>query len=218
MIHDFIPQADRAFLDWATILVSYVVPRGTNFNIPAAELTPIQAKLLAYTTAFEAAQQLNRGKLDVMRKNETRKTLKAALRLFVKEYLAYNHAVSDLDRENMGLPLHNTHAHTRLITTIPELEFDVSILRQVTVYFRDTGSHKRSKPARVHGIEICWAVLDHAPASVKALSSSVFATANPYTFAFDESDRGKTLYLCARWENSATVTGPFGEIVKTIIP
>jgi hypothetical protein len=47
----------------------------------------------------------------------------------VKAYLANNPAVSDADRENMGLPLHDTtRTPTLLPSTIPELELDMTSL------------------------------------------------------------------------------------------
>jgi hypothetical protein len=56
------------------------------------------------------------------------------------------------------------------------------------------------------------------PVSIADLRNSAFATATPYTFSFDEPDRGKTLYICPRWENNKGDKGPWGEIVKAIVP
>ena len=219
MTHDYIPLADGAFLEWAKTLVAFVTPKVTAFNIPAGALTPIQGELAAYEAAFEAAQNPNRGKVDVLTKNEARDELKASLRGFTMAYLAYNPAVSDADKENMGLPLHD---HTRTPSpapaTIPELELDSSVIRQISVHYRDMGSERRGKPAHVHGIELRWALLDNPPVSVEDLAKSAFDTASPYTFTFDEPDRGKTLYICPCWENGKGDKGPFGEIYKAIVP
>jgi hypothetical protein len=219
MANDYIPQSDGAFLEWAKTLVAYANPKLANFNIPAGTFTPIQTQLTAYETAFEAAQNPNRGKVDVLNKNEARDTLKTSIRSFVKAYLAYNPAVSDADKENMGLPLHDgTRTPVPAPTTIPEVELDSSVIRQIAVHFKDTGSEKRGKPVHVHGIELRWALLDNAPASVEDMKNSAFDTATPYTFTFDETDRGKALYICPRWENNKGDKGPWGEIVKAIIP
>jgi hypothetical protein len=74
----------------------------------------------------------------------------------------YNPNVTDVDRENMGLPIHDT-------TRTPS-----------------------AKPKGVHGIELCWALLDAPPASEKDLKNSAFDTKTPYIFTFDESDRGNS--------------------------
>jgi hypothetical protein len=167
MAGDFIPHQDGAFLEWAKTLVAYVSPKLTAFNIPQETLTPIQGQLTAYETAFEAAQNQNRGKVDVLNKNETKEALIQNLRAFIKAYLTYNPAVSDADKENMGLPLHDgTRTPVPAPTTIPELELDSSVIRQITVHFRDAGSERRGKPAHVHGVESRWGLLDNAPLSV----------------------------------------------------
>jgi hypothetical protein len=219
MANDYIPQSDGAFLEWAKTLIGYASAKLMVFNIPAEALTPIQAQLTAYETAFTTAQNPNRGKVDVLNKNEARDALKSALRAFVKAYLSYNPAVTDADKESMGLPLHDTtRSPVPPPSSIPELELDSSIIRQIIVHFKDNGSEKRSKPHGVHGIELRWSLLETSPASVEELKNSAFDTATPYTFSFDETDRGKAIYICPRWENNKGEKGPWGEIVKAIVP
>jgi hypothetical protein len=199
--------------------LAYVTPKVTVFNIPADILTPIQGLLTAYETAFNAAQNPNRGKVDVLTKNEAKETLITTFRTFIKGYLTYNPAVTDADKENMGLPLHDTtRTPVPPPSTFPEIELDSSIIRQVTVRFKDNGSDKHGKPQGVHGIELRWSFLETVPASVEDLKNSAFDTATPYTFSFDEPKRGKALYICPRWENNKGDKGPWGEIVKAIIP
>jgi hypothetical protein len=219
MAGDFIPHQDGAFLEWAKTLAAYVTPKLTVFSIPQTALTPIQTQLTAYETVFNAARNPNRGKVDVLNKNEAKEALTGSLRAFIKAYLAYNPAVSDADKENMGLPLHDgTRTPAPAPTTLPELELDSSVIRQISVHFRDAGSDRRGKPAHVHGVELRWALLDNPPQSVEDLIKSAFDTASPYTFKFDEADRGKTLYICPCWENNKGEKGPWGEIVKAIVP
>jgi hypothetical protein len=206
-------------LEWVKTLLTYVAPKLSAFNIPAQTVTPLQGLLTAYETAFNAARNPSRGKADVLTKNEAKEALLTAVRTFIKGCLTYNPAVSDADKENMGLPLHDsTRTPVPTPTTIPELELDSSVIRQITVHFRDTGTDKRGKPAHVHGVEPQWGMLDNAPSSMEDLTNSAFDTASPYTFTFDEPERGKALYLCPRWENNKGDKGPWGEIYKAIIP
>jgi hypothetical protein len=219
MAGDFIPHRDGTFLEWAKNLLTYVNTKLAAFNIPAGATAEIQPLLTAYDTAFQAAQNPNRGKIDVLTKNEAKEALISVLRTFIKAYLMYNPAVTDADKESMGLPVHDTtRTPTPVPSTIPELELDSSIIRQVSVHYRDAGNEKRSKPHGVHGIELRWALLENPPASVEDLKNSVFDTASPYTFVFDEVERGNALYICPRWENNKGEKGPLGEIVKAIIP
>jgi hypothetical protein len=73
MAGDFIPHQDGAFLEWAKNLLAYVTLKLTAFNIQTAVLSPMQTQLTAYETAFEAAQNPNRGKVDVLNKRRRRK-------------------------------------------------------------------------------------------------------------------------------------------------
>ncbi|MDR1249051.1 MAG: hypothetical protein LBK63_07090, partial [Treponema sp.] len=91
-------------------------------------------------------------------------------------------------------------------------------LRQILIRFWDSLTKKRRKPHGVHGAEIRWAILDHAPKSVAELINSSFDTASPFTLTFDETDRGKRLCFCLRWETNTNLKGPDGEIYSAIIP
>jgi hypothetical protein len=216
---DYIPQTDEGFLEFAKNLVSYASLNFSRWNVPSPQ-TELQAPLTAYETAFEAAQNPNRGKVDVLTKNETRDTLKKKLRVYVKAYLINNPAVTDEDKAAMGLPIHKTgKSPVQVPETVPELTVDTGTPRRHKVHYRDHGSTRRGKPAGVAGIEIRHAVLDHYPATVKELINSDFDTATPFVKDYDEADRGKKAYYCGRWEiPSEGGKGPFGEIVEAVIP
>jgi hypothetical protein len=100
----------------------------------------------------------------------------------------------------------------------PEAEPDTSIIRQVTINFWDSATKKQGKPRSVHGAEIRWAILDHAPVSVDELSNLGFDTASPSTLKFDESQREQKVYFCLRWETNTNVKGLYGEIYLAVIP
>jgi hypothetical protein len=120
-------------------------------------------------------------------------------------------------KENMGLPLHDgTRTSAPVPTTIPELELDSSVIRQITVHFKDAGSDRRGKPSHAHGVELQWGLLDNAPSSVEGLKNSAFDTASPYTFKFDEPDRGRVLYFCPRWENNKGDKGPWVKFIRQL--
>ena len=98
--------------------------------------------------------------------------------------------------------------------TVPELS-----PRQVVVPYRDRGSEHRGKPADVHGVEVCWALLDHAPVNVKELDNSAFDTNSPLTLVFEEQDRGKRIYMAGRWEiEREGIKGEFRDIVSALVP
>jgi hypothetical protein len=119
----------------------------------------------------------------------------------------------------LGFTKHSTsHTPAPVPTTYPELEIDSSVIRRLIVHFKDNGSASKAKPAGVHGTEIRWAILPASPTKISELSNSSFDTHTPYTLEFDESDRGKAVYICACWENTRGEKCPWSEIVSAFVP
>jgi hypothetical protein len=216
---DYIPRSDGPFLEWSRNLYNVAFAHYGNWQIPNPQPL-IESLLLAYTAAYEKCQNPNRGKIDILEKDEARKVLEKEIRAYCGAYLRLNPQISDAERESMGLPVYDT---TRTPSTPPTTfpmadKIDTGTLRQVTVHFRDNGSHHKAKPQKVHGCEIRWNLLDAPPASIEALTHSDFDTNSPVTLVFDESQRGKMLYFCLRWEGNTGLKGPYGEIYNAIVP
>ena len=219
MAGDYIPHQDGAFLEWAVNLLSYTAANKERFGIAEAAITPLQTELAAYQTAHAAAIAPNHGKADTTAKNEARDSLKSALRRFVNAHLRYNEAVSDSDKNKLGLHIPDGKpSPVSAPATRPEFEIDLSQFRQLRVSFHDQDSSRRGKPAGVHGAEIRWDFHDAPPAEVEELSHSEFATKTPHTLGFTEGQRGKRVYICLRWENSKGDKGPWGELLNAIVP
>jgi hypothetical protein len=135
------------------------------------------------------------------------------------DFFRGNLFVSDNDLEAMGMPKRPAGEHTPVPppVTIPGLDIERPSEGVVLVHFHDKGSTRRAKPHGVHGIEILWGVLDHAPASRDELTHSAFDTRTPYRFEFGVEEVGKHLYLYARWENTRGEKGPWSEVYHTMI-
>jgi hypothetical protein len=216
---DYIPRAETAFLDWATALVDYAAGHLADFKLEPADLAPVQALLADYRAKFAAAANPNHGKVDVFEKNTARNAFRAALRLFVKARLAYNPAVADTDRGNMDLPLRKkTRTPVPSPEIYPEAEIDSSVIRRLTIRFKDAGRKTRGKPQGILGAEIRWGIRAEPPASVEELAASAFATTTPHTCVFSEKQRGQKAYFCLCWKNTKGERGPWGEIINGIIP
>jgi hypothetical protein len=216
---DYIPRPDEKFLEWAKNLYNYALANYSKWAVPGPQ-PELHAPLAAYEAAFQSAVNPNRGRVDVLTKNETRDALKGKARVYVKAYLVNNPAVTDEDKAAMGLPVYKKgKSRIQLPDTVPELTVDTGTPRRHKVHYRDQGSERRGKPPHVAGIEIRSAILDHYPASVDELVNSDFDTASPFVKDYTEADRGKRVYYCGRWEIPREGgKGPFGEIVEAIIP
>jgi hypothetical protein len=216
---DYVPVNDEKFLDWVKILYAYALLHYTGWSIPSPQGI-LEALLNAYEAAFLSAKSPNRGKVDVLRKNETRDALKKDVRLYVRAYLINNPAVTDEDKIAMGLPIHKTsHTPVAVPVTAPRLFPNTGTRRRIIIEYRDEGSGRRGKPRGVHGIEVCWAVLDRPPADIGELVKSSFDTKSPLTLEFEEHERGKHVYMCGRWEiEREGEKGPPGAIEEAVIP
>jgi hypothetical protein len=178
---DFMPNKDSDFNEWSGDFFTYLNLNRERFGISEALIVALVFFKTVWDDKYAIAESpVSRTKATVREKNEARFTLEQHLREFIREYLSFNHNVTDADRDN--------------------------------------GSSSKAKPAGVHGVEIRWMFLEHPPVSVNELANSAFDTGTPFTLNFDESDRGKTVYFCLRWENSKGEKGPWGEIVSAIIP
>ena len=216
----FIPRSDAEFDLWVKVFIACLVTNGARLNLPAEVITELQALLAIWEAKFAVAENpATATKAATREKNEAREALETKVRAVNREYLMYNHLLTDADRENMGLPIHKTtHTPVPAPTTIPEFTVDTSVIRNLKINFRDAGSSSKAKPDGVHGAEIRWNIQDAMPASIDELGHSSFDTHTPFTLAFDENQRGKSVYFCLRWENAKGDKGPWSEIVKAIIP
>jgi hypothetical protein len=145
---DYLPFGDEKFLKWVEILYAYVLAHFAGWNIPSPQ-SRLEALLAAYRTAFQAAQNPNRGKVDVQAKNEAKAALKKEIRIYVGAYLTRNPAVTDADRMAMELPIHKpTHTPISVPTTAPQLFIDTRTRRRLIITYRDEASDKRGQTLR----------------------------------------------------------------------
>jgi hypothetical protein len=186
------------------------------FGWKQADCTETTGKIDAFLTARTAYEE-NDSTKNRMAKDEARDAAKSALRDFANGSMRYNKQMKDEDRLFYGLHSADRTAGAEP-ATYPEAEPDTSVIRQVSIQFWDSATKKRGKPHGVHGAEIRWALLDRAPVLVDELVNSDFDTASPFTLKFDESQRGRRVYFCLRWESNTNLKGPFGEIYSAVIP
>jgi hypothetical protein len=151
-------------------------------------------------------------------KQNARENYEPLLRKLVA-MLESNPRISAEQLKEMGIEL-PSHDHTPapVATTYPEARSDTSTLRLLKLFFHDAESTHKAKPKGQHGAEIRWMILEAPPQSVKELTNSAFDTNSPLTLEFDDTERGKTVYFCLRWENTRGQKGPWGEILSALIP
>lgn len=215
---DYIPPKDADLAAWALNLLKYGEDNAARLKLDQTELADLRAKAEDFDTKRKTALLPTHSALDIAAKNTARTGLEAAIRDFVQGRITHNHGVTDEDRIGMGLKPKD-HSRTPSDGTSRRVVATLSAaLRQVTVHYHDEDSQSRGKPAGIHGCELRRAFLDGPPASIEELTHSEFSTATPFIFNFDESQRGKHLYMSLRWETTRSNKGPWSPIYDIFIP
>jgi hypothetical protein len=195
--------------------------RLTKFGFPQADYDLLEQEKNIYAQKLEVANaDATRTPMNIRGKNAAKKVLKTHVRKSVGEYLIRNHLLTEEDLEMLGLPIHKTtRTPTPVAESYPDFDIDSSMLRCLIIhFFEKDGSHKRAKPAGQHGAEICWAISDVPIVNVEDLTHSAFDTRTPLTLEFKGDQRGKTVYLALRWENTRGEKGHWSPIQSAIIP
>jgi hypothetical protein len=216
-----IPRPDALFDDWQLNLTVKVAPKAPAWNIPTDAVAELQAVKATWTAAYAAfINPTSRSPLIVSDKQKARKAYEAALRKFIRFYLANNPALTDHDLKDLGLtvPKH-THTPAPVATEPPDCDLDTSVAGRIGFhFFEQGGEHKRAKPEGQHGAEIAWALGEPAPTRWDDLRHSAFDTHTPMTLSFESDQRGQTLYYALRWENTRGAKGPWSPIRSVIVP
>ena len=218
MAHDYIPKNDDELLVFAENLYTYALANYTRWQVPSPQ-SFLEAPVAAYKTALTVYQNPNHGKIDTLNKNETKKTLDSALRTYIQGFIARNPAVTDEDRERMGLPLRDT-------TPSPHPEPDVKPVAEavpsgkgrhtVTALNPQTGN--KQKPPLVKGVAFAHRVRgpEEAPARAEDMPS-VYQTGAVKDFQWGAEVYGKTVdYACA-YENEGGKRGPWSDVASLIV-
>jgi hypothetical protein len=217
---DYIPGNDVQFLSWAKALAAYALLRFEDWQVgsPAPFL---EAHLAAFEACMERMGDPNRGKIDVLNKNESRKTLEKACRDYVQGFLARNPLVTGADRETMGLPVRDT-TPTPVGAPVGLVTAAVRFLNEGALELKT--AHVEGSPfdaKRNYGVKIRYAALPAETATVEninLLTESKFTRRKKETFTFGDSDRGKKAWFRLRYENSKGDAGQWGPAVAAIIP
>jgi hypothetical protein len=224
MSEDVFPRKNDEFDEFFRFMNQYVSQRCSGNNpewthIPQEARTIMMDTYALWYTAYSKTKGPHTP-VDTQGRNEARKMAQAKIRPFINQYLRFP-PVTDQDRSAMGIHNHDTvRSEIQPPRTAPELIPDTGTRRRLIVQFRDEGSTRRGKPKHVVGVAVLWAILDRPPVSIETdLVHTSFGTKSPLILEFDESDRGKHVYMSGCWEiHRDALTGPFGAIVEAIIP
>jgi hypothetical protein len=215
---DFIPRPDAAFDTFYRNITDYVLDNNTRWkHIPKDNVDGLETDFSDWTAAWEKTLVPHIPQLTT-EKNRVRVTMERRLRAFINRFLRWP-PVTDLDRDKMAIPNPDLIRTPQPVpTTVPEIEADSSIIRQLGLRVRDFGTKSWGKPDHVHSFEIAWGIMDARPAQVSELPHLESATANPVVLTFEEEERGLRVFFAARWMNNTAQPGPWSDIESAFVP
>jgi hypothetical protein len=224
--NETIPRKDEDFYEFQFNLMLIFLANAVGWKFDMDWITNILAPArIEYETAYQAWRNPNTRTTEIKtRKKEARRVYELLLRQLV-EMIKSSPYVPTESKEAMQIALGKSGGNQRnpKPTDPPSVRIATELLRFLIIYFGIIGEallgHAlRGKPHGVHGAEIVWAILPEPPKEVSELIHSAFCTASPFRLEFKESDRGKTVYICVRWENTTGEKGPWTAILSAIIP
>jgi hypothetical protein len=214
--------------NWSAILTL----KAASWNLPAAELTQLDALAAAAATILEKAQSADRTAVITAQCKTAFDGLTEKMR-YLKSHFLLAPPLTDSDLVSLGLKPRDT-THTPIPPPTEQAEAD--ILRP--------GVHLLELALRVIGggalrsgvgFRVYWGVLPHGGADITAAASSKrelmkpplsgeelpfsrFTKRRRERFDFDAADSGKTAYFCIRLENAKGEPGPWGTLFSAVIP
>ena len=218
MLHDYIPANDAHFNDWFNNLLLYVQEMHSQWpNIPETEVDALAGAFADWQTFYHPTLSPHTPAVTAL-KREARTRAERVLRGFVQRFLHWP-PVTDGDRVSMNIPLRDHHRTPHIeVTEAVEFFFRISNIRELVIDFRVKGHSTRAKPRGYDGAVFIWAILDAPPDTLDALVHRTMASRTPHRLAFHETERGRTVYVAAAWQNARGHLGAWSSIQNAIIP
>jgi hypothetical protein len=217
-------SSDYDFFIGSGKIYAFTESKKTVLSVPqpwwTEEVTPAHERFVLAWRAYEDPD--NRTKLITAEKNDSRGAYEPLVSKTI-EFLRGNANVSDAQERALDIYL-EPHSSTPTPTTTkyPEIHVELDVIRRITGHFRIFGESGNGKPDGVGSIEFTWAILDEEPRRVEELihHNVDLYTRNSFLLDFENDERGKRVYMAARYvmRSSASGYGPWGEMTYAVIP
>ena len=190
----------------------------TKWKIPPDVLPKLETLWETAEDTFNRAQAPNSGPVDTQRNDTAFAELTAHMRDIRRRHF-FTPPLTDADIVSLGLRPRDTIRTPHIdVTETVEFELNLRKIREILVNFWVKGQSNRAKPAGYDGAVLVWDVLDTPPERPEDLNRHTMASRTPHTLEFDETERGKTVYIALTWQNERGNIGPWSEIQSAIIP
>jgi hypothetical protein len=223
--NDTFPRKDAEFDIFFRNVLNYTrdqtvgaSPRWT--HIPQAEIDNLASRYDEWTLAYTQVKGPHTSQ-HTKRKNAVKKTAIKALQNFLNAYIRYHPAVTDYDREQMGVHVHDPNPSPVPIHETPPVIVSVIPLPGgiFKIRFQDVDNpERRAIPKGCNGCVLFFGISDRPITDRDELKETVLMTRNPYTLVLTgENLAGKFFSCAAAWQIKKGFKGKKSEIHSTVI-
>ncbi len=203
------------------------IPTGTGSKLAA--LLSLQS---AYVAAYNLAPpHTHPGKALITARNKAAKLFKSSIRSITAQYIRHNDALTDYQKEQIGLPITvntGTNVHTTSTTIVqrevpdyPAIVAKSNSVGTVTFTFGELGNAKsRGIPAGMHHCLIQYIVTAAnaaAPTGEDVCTKHVEAQKSPFTVDLTRELSGQKLWGFAAWVDTRGVIHTWSPVFSCII-
>jgi hypothetical protein len=216
--HDYIPTTEGDLLPFAKTLYAYALANFARWSVPSPQ-TMLETAITAFETTFATFQEPNHGKVDTLATNEAKDALVHALRTYIQAYAARNPAVTDEDKEQMGLPLRDATPTPHPAPDIrPETEAEPAGKGAHRITAVNPHTQTKEKPPLVTGVAYARRVRGaEEPKSRAEDMPSEYQAGASRTYQYTEADYGKAADYATAYENSTGQRGPWSNVTSLLI-
>ena len=219
MGRDYIPQNPAQFNTFMDNLTKYVAKNKTKWAlIPLEQFQELLDGFMAFQTIFLplVGQPINKAQRE--RIHEAQAACISLARPFVNQWLRFP-PITNADRIEMGIPNHDTiRTDHKVVTEMVDFVLHLRNIREIIVDFWEQGSSNKAKPKGYDGAVVIWGLADVAPQHPDELNHHAMASRTPFALHFEESERGKTVYVALAWQNERGITGHWSDYKTAVIP
>ena len=212
---NFFPSADVALRNWAAVFSANITGRSESLGVPDPVAQALATKQAAYAVSLEAATNpTTRGESTVRAKDRDKKILVAEIRA-VARFLQGSMTVTDAQREDLGLPVHDRRYPPVPVPAekpgVGLIALDGNTLRVVL----STGAG-RAKPAGVAGASLFSFVGEQVPADLSGWTFMGNTTRTTADMDFGAAlQPGAKVWVTAFWYNPRGQSGDAAAPVST---
>lgn len=229
---DYVPRTHAGFRTWQETINTNVTDNATNWGVPAALVTDLNAKSVEFELLYTKIDNTNTRTLQqVSAFNQNRIAFTSFLRQLVQGYLVNNPVIPYDQKIAMGLnPRTGARTKRPTITAYPIISFSNIEGGFMRFDCRNSEDGRSARPANADGVELQIAIVtpvtdavgEESEAATKAVTTEtriVQSSKTRFTYQFGPAERGKSFTVYGRWYNNSdrSKDGPIGATVTGFI-